>query len=148
MENHKTLTNMLPTELIQSKYLTIYQPNPTNQATNIYNILDKTNTNIQLAQHLITHPNTPTHYVQLINTNIFTDPQKQNYNTHTAHMLIQDPNLQHMTDKLCTIINKPNENNPNKLDLDKHFILINTKFGRTPYTEFTPTNPNKNNTNH
>ena len=148
MENHEALANMLPAELMQSEYLTMCQPDPTGPVTDIYDMLDETSTGMQLARHLITHPDTPARYVQLMDAGIFTDPQGQGYDAHAAHVLMQGPNLRHMTDKLCAIINKPGEDDPNKLDLDKHFVLINSEFGRAPYAEFTPANPNGDGTNH
>jgi len=148
IENHKALAGMLSPELFDAQMKTMCTPVPTGPENNIYDVLDETTPAIQMARHLLTHPSAPARYVQVMEGGIFTDPNGQGYDAHGAHVLMQGPNLRHMTEQLVNIVNKPGEDDPNKLDLDKHFVLLNTEFGRAPYPEVTPANPNGDGTNH
>ena len=64
------------------------------------------------------------------------------------HVYGQGPNLMHLSRRLAAIINEPGEDDPAKLDLDRHFVLLNTEFGRAPMPEITPANPGGRGTNH
>jgi hypothetical protein len=56
------------------------------------------------------------------------------YDTHDNHVE-RSSNVVHFFKTLADNINEPGENDPNKLDLDRHLVSINTEFGRSPLPE-------------
>ena len=53
-----------------------------------------------------------------------------------------------MCRRLAEVVNEPGEDDPTKLDLDRHFVLLNTEFGRSPSPEVSTANPNGFGSNH
>lgn len=109
---------------------------------------DETDAGIRLATHLLTTPNQPARYVNLVDGGLYPDPAGLGYDTHWDHVGWSSRNVVHMCRKLASRINEPGEGDPGKLDLDKHMVVLNSEFGRTPYREFSQANPQGTGTNH
>ena len=90
----------------------------------------------------------PAKYVNVLEGGLYPDPTGLGYDTHRNHVLWSARNVVHMAKRLTEIINEPGEADPQKLDLDRHTVLINTEFGRTPTREFTKVNPDGSGTDH
>jgi len=148
MSNHQTLVDLLPASLFEIPNVTMCTPHQDMGGNPIYTVGDETTTALQMARHLITSGENSPRYVQIMDAGIFVDPAGQGYDTHSSHVYGMGPNMMHMSRGLAAIINEPDENDPNKLDLDRHFVLLNTEFGRAPVPEFTSANPNGRGTNH
>jgi len=149
MGNHEALVDLLPASLFDLSDVTMCSSHPGYpQSAEIYTVTDETTAALQLARHLITAGKDAPRYVQVMEGGVFTDPTGQGYDTHAEHVYGQGPNLMHMSRRLAAIINEPGENDPAKLDLDRHFVLLNTEFGRAPLPEVTPANPGGRGTNH
>ena len=111
-------------------------------------VRDETTAGLRLAASLLTAPENAAKYVQVIDSGIYPDPLGMGYDSHPEHVFSQGANIIHGLDALCGVINAPGENDPHKLDLDKHFVLVNTEFGRAPVPEYTKTNPDGKGTDH
>ncbi|MFT3767893.1 MAG: DUF1501 domain-containing protein [Minicystis sp.] len=96
---------------------------------------DATAMNLKLATHLLTHPAAPARYVCLVDGGLLLADGGGGYDTHGENSHTQARNLGHMLRSLTALINKPGENDPDKLDLDKTMIVLTTEFGRTPYAQ-------------
>ncbi len=142
MVQHQDLQRLLPQSLLEAKMMTLCPGSVAEP------VLDEVTTGMQLARSLLTDATSPARYVQLLEGGLYTDPSGAGYDTHGTHIVKHAPNTVHMCRQLAAIINEPGEKDPRKLDLDRHFVLLNTEFGRTPYPEFTRANPNGNGTNH
>ena len=57
------------------------------------------------------------------------------FDTHSDHVRDSSRNLLWSMDQLTSRINGPDENDPDKLDLDRHTVVLSTEFGRTPYRQ-------------
>jgi hypothetical protein len=146
MTNHAILSQLLSEELFQSKTADLCPEHPLYLGTTTG--LDETTTAIQMARHLLTAGENAPKYVQVLDGGLVTDPAGQGYDSHGAHVLQQGINVTHMCQALSDIVNKPGETDSSKLDLDQHFVLLNTEFGRGPIPEVTPANPYGLGTNH
>jgi hypothetical protein len=91
--------------------------------------------NLNLAAHLITHPTAPAKYVCIIDGGLEPADGGGGYDTHFENSHTQSRNLSNTLTHLMNVINKPGENDPSKLDLDKTMIVLTTEFGRTPYKQ-------------
>jgi hypothetical protein len=103
---------------------------------------DQTATGLKLAAHLLNHPAEPASHVTLMEAGLLPDGTGLGFDTHRSHVERASTNTVHFFQRFVDRINKPGENNPAKLDLDKQLIIVNTEFGRTPYPEVTPSHPN------
>ncbi|APR85922.1 Hypothetical protein A7982_11271 [Minicystis rosea] len=99
------------------------------------NPADATTMNLKLATHLLTHPTAPARYVCVIDGGLLLADGGGGYDTHGENSFTQARNMGHMLKSLTSVINKPGEGDPNKLDLDKTMIVLTTEFGRTPYAQ-------------
>ncbi len=93
---------------------------------------DSTTMSLALATHLLTHPTTPARYVCVVDGGLQMADGGGGYDTHGENSHTQSRNLGHTLKSLMSLINKPGENDPNKLDLDSTMIVLTTEFGRTP----------------
>ena len=109
---------------------------------------DELETGLGLATRLLTATNDRAKYVNVMEGGLYPDPAGLGYDTHAMHVLWSSRNMVHLCKQLAAKINEPGENDPNKLDLDKHQIVLNTEFGRTPYREFSKLNPDGTGTDH
>ena len=57
------------------------------------------------------------------------------YDTHNAHNRDSGRNLFNLWNQLISVINAPGENDPSKLNLEETLIVVNTEFGRTPWSQ-------------
>jgi len=146
--HHQALADLLPAELFDRPEVTMCSRHPAYHNTDVLDAVDETQTAIQIARHLLTAGPQAAKYVQVMDGGIFPNPNGQGYDTHDEHVLGQGANVMHMCRRLAEIINEPGENDPGKLDLDRHFVLLNTEFGRSPTPEFTTSNPNGFGSNH
>jgi hypothetical protein len=91
---------------------------------------------LRLAAHLLGRPDSPTRYVGIFETGLFTDLNDPTaYDTHRRHIYDMGRNLPYFMEQLCAVINRPGEKDPNKIDLDRTLVVINTEFGRSPGTQ-------------
>ena len=96
---------------------------------------DDTSVSYDLAVHLINHPNTPARYVCLVDGGLYPDKRGGGFDTHFDHVRWTASNTIYSMEQLVRVINEPGENDPNKIDLDRTMVLLNTEFGRTPYPQ-------------
>ncbi len=148
MQNHEALVDLLPSSIFEVPEVTMCTQHPLVETQGVFTVTDETTAALEMARHLITVGKDAPRYVQVMEGGVFTDPAGQGYDTHGEHIRGQGPNLMHMSRGLAAIINEPGEEDPRKLDLDRHFILLNTEFGRAPIPEATPPNPHGRGTNH
>ncbi|MEZ4450803.1 MAG: DUF1501 domain-containing protein [Nannocystaceae bacterium] len=88
----------------------------------------------RLAASLLTRQSDQPRYVQWIDGALSPHPAG-GHDTHQQHVAYASANISHTLRQLVAIINEPGEGDPNKIDLDKTMIVINTEFGRTPYVQ-------------
>ncbi|MCA9636141.1 MAG: DUF1501 domain-containing protein, partial [Myxococcales bacterium] len=88
----------------------------------------------RLAAALLTRQSDQPRYVQWIDGALKPHPSG-GHDTHQAHVQYASMNVAHTLEELAAIINEPGEGDPNKIDLDKTMIVINTEFGRTPFLQ-------------
>lgn len=139
MENHEALV-----KLLDANVMTIGGDATCGDVT----VPDETEAGLRLAAHLLTTQEQPARYVNLIDGGLYPDPAGLGYDTHWDHVGWSSRNLVHLSRRLAAIINEPGEGDPRKLDLDKHMVVLNTEFGRTPYREVSQANPAGTGTNH
>ena len=87
----------------------------------------------RLAAELLNLPGNPTRHVTLIERAY--DPLGANpdaFDTHWDHVKLSARKYPYFWQNLINTINAPGETDPNKLDLDRTLIVINTEFGRSP----------------
>ncbi len=95
---------------------------------------DTTAMGLTLATNLLTRQTDRAKHVTVIDSGLI-NASGAGYDTHDDHVVESSRNVVHMSRLLAERINKPGESDPEKLDLDKHTILLTTEFGRTPYVE-------------
>jgi hypothetical protein len=87
---------------------------------------------LRLATHLLTHPVHPARHCTVVDTGFRQADGGGGYDTHSEEPRSQATNLNNLFLHLLAFINEPGENDPNKIDLDKTLVILNTEFGRTP----------------
>ena len=98
------------------------------------NGLDTTAMGLRLAVDLLTRPTHRARHVNVVDSGLI-NALGAGYDTHDYHVLESSRNVVHMSRLLAEHINRPDEQDPRKLDLDRHTVLLTTEFGRTPYVE-------------
>ncbi len=147
MERHEAIQALLPDGLLAPLTTTVcHGPGSFDSIRGV--ISDETTTGLGLARHLLTAPTDGARYVQVIDSGVYLDPEGMGYDSHTNHVEQQGTNLTQLLRGLSDAINLPGEGDPTKLDLDRHFVLLNNEFGRAPYPELTFANPSGSGTNH
>jgi hypothetical protein len=96
--------------------------------------IDTTAMGLRLAASLLTREDRRARYVSYIDSGLI-NATGAGYDTHEYHVLESSRNIMHLLTYLSVWTNRPGENNPSKLDLDKHMVLLTTEFGRTPEPE-------------
>lgn len=139
LTQHKELAALLPADALNSSFAS---------RCGGIDMRDQTSTGIKLAAHLLTTPNGRARYVQVMDGGLYPDPVGMGYDSHPEHVFSQSANITHALTQMASVINEPGENNPTKLDLDRHHVFLNTEFGRTPYPEVSQTNPQGMGTDH
>lgn len=84
----------------------------------------------RLAAALLTRNNDQARFVQMIDAGLDPHPSA-GHDTHWDHVDFSAPNVSHTLAKLAEIINEPNEDDPDKINLDDTLIVLTTEFGRT-----------------
>jgi hypothetical protein len=88
---------------------------------------------LRLATHLLKHPTAPARYVCVLDSGFRPASGGGGYDTHAGgEQIVQLTNLENLLTSLGSMVNKPGEHDPHKLDLDHTLIILNTEFGRTP----------------
>jgi hypothetical protein len=99
------------------------------------NPVDMSRASLDLAAKLLTDASAPASYVTVVDPGLITTSVDSGYDTHEFHVRDGSRNLIHTLKQLASLINEPDENDPNKLDLDRDTILLTTEFGRTPFPQ-------------
>ncbi|HLU65509.1 MAG TPA: DUF1501 domain-containing protein, partial [Kofleriaceae bacterium] len=97
--------------------------------------LDVPAMSLNAARHLLTHPTQPARYVCVSDIGILEASGGGGYDTHTRNSHDTARNFDNLLRHLDSIINQPGEADPQKLDLDRTLVILNTEFGRTPYPQ-------------
>jgi hypothetical protein len=87
---------------------------------------------LQLATHLLTHPTYPARHCTVVDVGLIQADGGGGYDTHSNGPWRQASNFNNFLDQLLPRINKPGEGDPNKIDLDKTMVILNSEFGRAP----------------
>ena len=90
---------------------------------------------LKIAVHLLRRPGSEVRHVTVFDAGLSHSPEDFGHDTHSGHTKHATVNYNYSLGALCNVINKPGENNPGKLDLDETLVVINTEFGRTPWTQ-------------
>ncbi len=109
----------------------LLQPTEAESCTEVSD-LDLTTMQLKLAAHLLTQGDEKAKYVSVIDGGMLPATLGAAFDTHRYHVVETMRNLIHSLKALASIINEPGENDPAKLDLDRHQVVITTEFGRSP----------------
>ncbi len=96
--------------------------------------LDTTRMGVQLGAQLLLSEQHRAQSVTYIDSGLI-NAAGAGYDTHDNHIASSSLNVVHLCRVLSETINAPGENDPTKLDLDRHMIMLTTEFGRTPKAE-------------
>lgn len=96
--------------------------------------IDKSRMQARMAANLLTRAEDRARYVHWIDGALIPNGSG-GHDTHDNHVNDASRNVSHTMQCLVDIINKPGENDPNKIDLDQTMVVINTEFGRTPHRQ-------------
>ncbi|MDP2341135.1 MAG: DUF1501 domain-containing protein [Deltaproteobacteria bacterium] len=87
---------------------------------------------LKLAANLLTRTEERARYVCVVDSGLTVASGGGGYDTHTEQTLVTVRNFTNLMRSLAQVVNRPDENDPTKLSLDKTLIILNTEFGRTP----------------
>lgn len=90
---------------------------------------------LQLATHLLTHPTEPASYACVVDSGLISADGGGGYDGHGEVTQSTARNFTNLLTQLFALVNTPGENDPAKLDLDDTLIILNTEFGRTPWSQ-------------
>lgn len=90
---------------------------------------------LKLAAHLLTHPTAPARYCMVVDGGLIPASGGGSFDVHSRHLPDTTRNCLNVLTELVNIINEPGENDPGKINLDDTLIILNTEFGRTPFTQ-------------
>jgi hypothetical protein len=90
---------------------------------------------LNAARHLLTHPTEPARYVCVSDIGLYEASGGGGYDTHSGNAIDTARNFDNILQGLLGILNGPGETDPTKLSLDDTLIILNTEFGRTPWTQ-------------
>ena len=141
LRSHEALQGLLPASLFEHLEIDMCSRHPAYHDIAVMTATDETRSALQIARHLLTAGDQAARYVQVMDGGIYPNPNGQGYDTHDEHVLGQGANVSHVCRRIAEIVNEPGEDDPAKLDLDRHFVLLNTEFGRSPTPEVTTSNP-------
>jgi hypothetical protein len=99
------------------------------------NVIDIPGMSFDLAAHLLTHASEPARYVCVVDTGLISASGGGGYDTHTENSHDTARNFKNMLTHLLRVVNEPGEADPRKIDLDDTLIILNTEFGRTPWSQ-------------
>jgi len=89
---------------------------------------------VDAAVSLLTHPDTPAKYVNVVDggNTAYTSLQ---YDLHQTLVDQGTKNLRHTIERLCAKINEPGEDDPRKLDIEDTLVYMSGDFGRSPVAQ-------------
>lgn len=87
---------------------------------------------LKLATHLLTHPLYPARHCTVVDVGVRQADGGGGYDTHSNGPWRQATNFNNFLEHQLGNINLPGERNPNKIDLDKTMVILNSEFGRAP----------------
>lgn len=87
---------------------------------------------LRLAVHLLTRPGSEVRHVTVVDQGLAPPFDNVGYDTHQDHVRDFGPNLLHTLEVLTSLVNRPGEKDPHKLDLEDTLVVVNTEFGRSP----------------
>jgi hypothetical protein len=90
---------------------------------------------LRLATHLLTHPQSPAKHCCVVDTGLEEADGGGGYDTHREMTFTQSRNLNNLLVNLLSRINRPGENDPSKIDLNKTMVILNQEFGRAPVAQ-------------
>lgn len=90
---------------------------------------------LELAVHLLTHPTEPARYACVVDTGLVMADGGGGYDGHGEVTQTTARNFTNLLESLLLLVNGPAEADPNKLSLDDTLIILNTEFGRTPWSQ-------------
>jgi hypothetical protein len=99
------------------------------------NGVDLSRSSLALGMRLLSDPINPALYTTVVDGGLITTSVDSGYDTHAWHVRDGSRNVIHTMKEAAAIINEPDENDPNKLDLEQDTLLITTEFGRTPFRQ-------------
>lgn len=108
---------------------------PVGEACDVSHEPDDTEHGLDVATSLLLDPTRPARWVTSIDGGLRSVAGGLAYDTHVGHVEDGGRNLTHAMRRLAAHIREPGDDDPTKLDLDRHLVLITTEFGRTPYLE-------------
>lgn len=89
----------------------------------------------RLASHLLTRPKSQrSRYVLWVDDGLVPTADG-GHDSHREHLHHASVNYPHTLQVLANRINRPGEDDPDKLNLDRNLIVITSEFGRTPWVE-------------
>ena len=94
---------------------------------------DYTAMSLRLATGLLTAPSAGPKWITCLDGGLLPAVGGAAYDTHFEHVHHSARNLVHTMRELTERINEPGEGDPDKIDLDRHTVLVTTEFGRTPF---------------
>lgn len=98
--------------------------------------VDAVGMQLRLAVNLLNHPVRPARYVCVVDGGLVpVGNGGGGYDSHSDNTRIQARNLMHLLRTLLDLVKAPGEDAPEKLDLDRTLILLNSEFGRSPAAE-------------
>lgn len=97
---------------------------------------DQTSHGLDVAVRLLANPEHPARWVTSLDGGIARASAGMAYDTHALHVEEGGRNVLHAMASLADRINTPGEGDPNKLDLDRHMVVLSTEFGRSPHIQF------------
>jgi hypothetical protein len=90
---------------------------------------------LDLAVRLLNHPTEPARHVFVADGGLVPASGGGGYDVHADHLGTTARNLRATLEALVARINAPGEGDPNKLDLDRTMVVLNTEFGRQGYAQ-------------
>lgn len=87
---------------------------------------------LRIAADLLTRDEEPAKYVCVVDSGLITASGGGGYDTHSDQCMTTLRNFTNLLRSLSEVVNRPGENDPKKLNLEKTLVILNTEFGRTP----------------
>lgn len=103
--------------------------------------LDYPETSLRLATFLMNHPKQRARQVTVMEAGLHAWLDGIGYDSHENHVTRSSENVVHFFRRFVERVNEPGENDPNKIDLDRQMVIINSEFGRSPTPEFSKLYP-------
>lgn len=99
------------------------------------NGVDLSRSALQLGLKLLTDKAAPALYTTVVDAGLITTSVDSGYDTHAWHVRDGSRNVIHTMKEVAALINEPDEDDPDKLDLRYDTLLLTTEFGRSPFRQ-------------